>query len=419
MVTSAWLRRVRPGKLARDTAFVAFWQAARIGSQALWVVVIARLLGPQGYGTFTGAAGLATAIGGFTGLGMGLVMLQDVARDPTLFGNRWRKAIVTCLISGLVLGLLFVLCAETLLDHRISLAALIAIALSELFLFPIVSVAAFAFSSRHCMGIAAALPALMALCRVLAALACWLIAPSFTLDTYVWFHVIATAVCACTAWTWVNLQLRPTYSRFALSRRDLSEGMGFSMVWATNNALTSLDKTLVLRLAGAEVAGLYAAVYRFAVVLALPVEALTMAAGPRLFRHGGRVEKQPLLISRLLLSAIVGGCLMGAVLWMLAGLLPWLLGANFSPAIPAARWMALFVPCYGLRLLGSNILMTSDSKWLRVLIEGCGLGLLVVLALLWLPSHGLKAAVAMIIATEALLAAVTWLAIWHRSLRDW
>lgn len=411
------LRRVRIGKLAQDTAHVAFWQALRIAGQALWVILIARLLGPQGYGLFVGAAGLATAMGGFTGLGLGLVMLQDVARDPSLFGDRWRKAIVTSLVSGTALVLLFVILASLVLGHDIPLTVMIALGLSELLLFPIVSVAAFAFSARHQIGIAAALPALMALFRVLAALAFWMIAPIHSLDAYVWFHVSATLLCASLSWLWVELQLQPKRVAFQLNRHDLSEGLGFSVVWMVNNALTSLDKTLVLRLAGAEIAGLYAATYRFAAVLALPVEALTMAAGPRLFRHGGGIEKQPGLIPRLLLTSLLCGFVAGTALWVLAGILPWLLGPKFGPATPAARWMALFVPCYGLRLLGSNILMASNCKRLRVMIEGCGLGLLTILAFLWLPGHGLKAAVAVICTTEALLALATWIVIWRQRIQ--
>jgi O-antigen/teichoic acid export membrane protein len=411
------LQRALAGRLARDTAHVGFWQVVRVGGQAVWVVLIARLLGPQGYGAFVGAAGLATAAGGLTGLGLGLVMLQDVSRDPSLFADRWRKAIATSIVSGTVLVLLFGLLASMALGHAVSLIALVAIGLSELLLFPIVSIAAFAFSSRHLLGIAAALPALMAACRVMAALAFWLASPAKSLDAYVWFHTAATLLCAGGAWLWVHLRLRPQPAPFQLSRRDLGEGMSFSMVWMVGNALASLDKTLVLRLAGAEVAGLYAASYRFATVLALPVDALTMAAGPRLFRHGGGTEHQPQLIQRLLLTTLLYALVAALVLWALAGVLPWLLGPRFLPAVPAVRWMALFVPCYGLRLLGSNILMASNAKTLRAAIEGCGLGLLVIFGLLWLPHHGLLGAVTMICATEALLALATWLTIWRRQIK--
>lgn len=412
------LQRLFAAGLARDTAHVGLWQAIRVGGQALWIVLIARLLGPHGYGAFAGAAGLATAVGGLTGLGMGLVMLQDVARDPSLFDDRWSKAVVACLVSGIVLAMLFIGLAPLILGQAVSLTALIAIGLSELLLFPFISIAAFAFSARNRMGTAAALPALMAAFRVLAALAFWMATPVRTLDAYAWFHAIATALCAAGTWLWVRRQLRPRPVPFRLERHTLGEGFGFSLMWMVGNALNSLDKTLVLRLAGAEIAGLYAASYRFATVLALPVEALTMAAGPRLFRHGGGTQKQPQLIRRLLLVALLYTLVAAAALWAMAGVLPWLLGARFEPAVSAARWMALFVPCYGLRLLGSNVLMASNCKTLRAIIEACGLGLLIVFALLWLPRHGLQGAVMMICATEALLALVSWSVIWHRRIQQ-
>ena len=411
---AGWLQRIPTGALARDTARVGFWQVMRIGGQAAWVVLLARLLGPQGYGTFVGVAGLATAVGGFTGLGLGLVMLQDVAREPSLFGARWRAAITVSMVSGLMLALLFTAAARWVVGPGVPLDVLTALALSELLFFPIVSVAAFAFSAQQRMGLAAALPAMASLGRVLAVLAFWLLVPQRTLAAYVWFHAGALLLCAALAWGWVHRVLRPPPRAFRLDRRDLGEGLGFSVVWMVGNALASLDKTLVLRLAGAEIAGLYAVTYRFATVLALPVDALAMAAGPRLFRHGGGTHKQPGLVPRLLLAALLYTLVAGLAMWLMAGVLPWLLGARFAPAVDAARWMALFVPCYGVRLLGSNVLMASDCKKLRAAIEGCGLGLLVLLAFCWLPTHGLRGAVAMICVTEAVLALAVWMAVWRR-----
>jgi O-antigen/teichoic acid export membrane protein len=389
---------------------VSFWQAARLGGQALWVLAIARLLGPGGYGLFIGVAGLATTLGGLTGLGQGLVLLQDASREPALFDERWRKAIGTCLASGIAFAALFALAGPWLFGAALSPGALALIGLSELLLYPVVTTAAFAFSARQRMGMSAALPAVVALGRVLAALACWLAVPSPTLDAYVGFHAAATALCALGAWWWVHARLRPARVPFALGRRDTAEGLGFSLMWMVGNALTSLDKTLVLRLAGAQAAGQYGAAYRLATLLAMPVDALTMAAGPRLFRHGGG-RREPGLVARLALAALGYALLAAGVLWLAAGLLPWLLGPAFAPAVPAARWMALFVPCYGLRLLGSNVLMASDRKKLRVLIEGLGLLCLLAAAPLLVPGHGALGAVAMIVATEALLAAAAWAAV--------
>lgn len=409
----AVLWRLRRQGLAGDTGRVAFWQAMRIGGQALWVILIARLLGPHGYGTFVGVAGLATTLGGFTGLGMGLVMLQDTARDPGLFDRRWSQALGACVASGCVLAIAFGLIAPRLLANVPALIVA-ALGVSELLFFPLVSVAAFAFSARGRMGTAAAMPALTALGRVLAAAAFWAFA-AHRLETYVWLHVTATLTCALVALAMVRQQCRPHPASLRLSRREVREGVGFSAVWMVGNALSSLDKTLVLRLAGAEIAGLYAAVYRLATVLALPIEAMTMAAGPRLFRHGGG-QAQPGLIARLVGFTLACSVLAGIVLWWSAALLPWLLGETFRPAVAAARWMVIFVPCYGLRLLGSNILMASNAKTWRVLIEGAGLACLLLFALLWLPRYGLYGAVAMICMSEGLLAIAVWLALWRISL---
>ena len=44
--------------LAKSVSVVFVWNAARLALQLAWVLLLARALGPQGYGTFSGLAGL-------------------------------------------------------------------------------------------------------------------------------------------------------------------------------------------------------------------------------------------------------------------------------------------------------------------------------------------------------------------------
>lgn len=395
------------GRLARNTLWVMSWQGARVAAQAVWLVLVARALGPQGYGAFAGIAGLGNTLGGLAGLGLGLVMYQEVAKQPSQFGKRWRQTLAATAASGSLFALVFVLFGGNVLGYS-DLSVITGIALSELVCFPLVTAAAFAFAAHERMGWSAALPALLGGFRVLAVAAFFILEDTGTLAVYAWFHAGATALFAAVALLLVHVLLRPAAAPLRVSWRDLRDGVGFSAVWVTGNALTSVDKALVMRLAGNEVAGLYASAYRFATVLALPMDALAMAAMPRLFREGGGAVSNPHLIPRLLLVTLAYGLLAGGSLWLLADLLPLLLGEGFAGGTRAVRLMALFLPCYGLRVLAGNLLMARGRKTQRVLIEWAGLGSLVLFGVLWIPGHGLEGAVMMIIAAELMLAGAAW-----------
>ncbi|CAK0763390.1 Polysaccharide biosynthesis protein [Gammaproteobacteria bacterium] len=408
-VITYFLRQWLPtGRLAKNTFLVMFWQGGRIAAQALWLVLIARTLGPEEYGTFSGIAGLGAALGSFAGFGLGLVMYQEVTRQPAIFGEYWRRTLVVTAASGILFAIAFALFGDRVFGDTEGWLTIAAIALSELFCFPLGTAAIFAFSAHERMGWSAALSAILASLRVVAVTAFYFLAGTQTLAVYVWFHTAAAALFASLAILLVQVLLRPAAAPLILRWQDLRDGLGFSAVWVTSNALTSLDKALALRLAGDEVAGIYTSAYRFAAILALPMDSLAAAALPRLFRGSHGAAANPRLVPSLLLVTFVYSLLAGTGLWLLADLLPLLLGKGFAAAAHAARWMGLFLPCYGLRVLGGNLLMAGGHKTQRVLMESGSLVSLVLFGGWWLPRFGLDGAVMMVIATEALLCIATW-----------
>ena len=399
--------------MAHNTVLGTFWQFARIGGQALWVIVIARSLGPSGYGTFAGVAGLATTLGGLAGLGTGFLLLQNVSRDHSTFAAQWRKAALTTLLSGLLLAALFAGITHLVVQDHIAMAVIIAIGLSEIVCYPVVYVSGFAFQAHERLGWSGSLAAIMSGARLLAVLVFWFSATTRDLATYAPFHLAASMVSALCALTMVHMMLRPARARFVLRMNEIREGLSFSAVWFTGNAVTELDKTLALRLAGSEIAGIYSAAYRMVNALTLPVASLALAAQPRLFRQGAnQAEGNPHLVRHLALVAVAYGLAASVALLLLASLLPWLLGQAFEPAVRGVRLLVLVPPLFSLRLIGNAVLMTTGRQLVRILIEVPGIILLIGLALLWVPKYGLVGLAMTVTTTEALLAAGVWGVLW-------
>jgi O-antigen/teichoic acid export membrane protein len=406
------LREYRPGRLARNAMLGSFWQGIRVILQSLWVVVIARELAVDGYGTFSGLAGLASSLGGFTGLGLGLVMHQVTSLKPASFGPYWRNALRITFSTGALFSGLFALIIPQIAFKHLTPMAIGAIGVAELLCFPVATLCAFAFAAHERAGWSAGIPALLAAARLMAALCFQMFASTYDLPTFAQFHLAGSAIAAVVSLAIVMRLLRPARCGMPVSLRDVREGFGFSAIWASGIALASLDKSLVLHFSGSTIAGLYASAYRFASVLSQPMDALTSAATPRLYRRSLGDEHHPGLLWHLVLATLGYSTTAGFLLFACAGVLPILLGDAFAAAVPAVHWMALFLPCYGLRTLGTNVLMASGRKKFRLLLESTGLLSLLLFAIIWLPAFGLLGAVVMIVTTEATLAGLVWLGIW-------
>lgn len=400
--------RIPRGRLAQGAVLILGWQLCRMAVLAGWVIVAARAFGAGGYGVYAGTAGLAAVVAGFAGLGMGYALYQQVAIDPRRFDAYWGKTLLAYGFTGVTLGL-GVIALARLMFPDVGIGFVVLIALSEVMAYPFLAAAAHAFAAHERMGWSAALPAMGALVRLLALLAFLAFDDGRRIGDYLPFHVVASVLGAAAGLFAVRRILHPGRASASLSWSDLRQTLPFSLAWFTSASMGSWDKALVLRLAGAELSGLYAVAYRFASFVALPMDSLVMAVTPRLFRHGGMGGHDQGL-TRYAFTSIVGfGLLACCAVWVVAPVLPWLLGSEFAPSADLVRGIILMIPFYGLRQLGGHVLITYGRRGARIAIDLCALALMTALAVALIPTRGIVGAVAMIVAAEAFLAAMTWI----------
>lgn len=415
----ARLRQYRPGRLASNTLNATIWQVVRLGGQLLVLIVVARTLGPDGYGTLVGFGSLAIMLSGVFWVGGSYLMLQAVARDASLFGRYWRATRNLVLQSGLVLTLLFSVIAPHVLQLPLTLTSVAAIAFAELLCAPLVYAAGYAFQSHERLGWANALPALLTLLRLAAATA-FLLGHGSQLNHYVLIYVSASVAAALLALYLVQHLLQPqlqaqhsgpSHYRWA----EWRAGMHFSASGLTTNAYGEMDKVLAVRFLSAGPAGAYAAAYRLLTVLILPVVSLLQAAQPRFFRLGHASDARAL---RRLLAAVTGACAVYAVLaaglvLVLAPYLTVLLGPGFASSIAAAHLLAPLLPLLCLRMLAVTLLTGLGRPGLRAVMEAIAAVVLMLGCALVVPRFGLPGMVACLLTVEALMLAAMSAAAWQ------
>lgn len=401
------LRGWRPGALARNSAVVLGWNIARLATQLLWVVLLARLLGAAGYGAFSGISSLAIALSGLAGVGLGLRLYQDVIRDPALFPLRWAQATRALVVSGIALAAGFCVLGQ-LAFPQWPWWMVGAIALAELCCAPAVQQLVFALAAVGRMRHATALPLMLSIARVLAVLLLPFNPLGQTLAAYATLHLLMTAAAALLAWRLATALLTPSPATALITRQDLAQGLSFSSVWASGLALVSVDKALALRVGGAEIAGHYTAACRMASIAALPVDALVTAVMPRLFLAGSGQLAHGRLLASLLAVTLGYGLCAGVALWLAAPLLPLVVGEGFRGAVPALHVVAAYVPAYCLRSLGTNVLLGYGWKRWRCGADLVTMAVLAVLMLCFIPRAGAVGAAYALVCSEVLLVALVW-----------
>ena len=97
------MRSLTQNVLARNTFWMLGGQGVRVLLQAVYFILIARALGAQQYGAFVGAVSLVALIAPFASWGTGFILVKEVARNRSTFGQYWGAALGFTVLAGSIL----------------------------------------------------------------------------------------------------------------------------------------------------------------------------------------------------------------------------------------------------------------------------------------------------------------------------
>ena len=408
-VISGWFWR--PGKLARDTVLLGAGLGLRALSQALVFLIVARLLGTQGYGAFSAALAAASIWSNFCGLGGYAILVRDVARDPARFTRSWSLTLAALGLSILPVLLLYLVSVRWFLP-QVPWALMLALGLGELVFWPLANVAVYVYQGFERMGRSARMMLAPVLARLAAATLLLLAVVREGADERLvlwgWLYAAASLAAAIYAHHRVVRDLgRPRWP----GRRELighiRAGVPFSLLGGAGKLYLDADKFLLARLAGLETAGLYSAGYRFVDLTFLPLHALIAAAVPRLFRAGANGTAHSLRAALPLLGpALAYAAVAGLLLFLAAPLIPRLLGASYEEAVSVVRWLAWLPLVAFPRLLMQSALATSDRQTRGMMIVSLGALANIGLNVWWIQLWGWRGAIAATYAAELVMVVV-------------
>jgi O-antigen/teichoic acid export membrane protein len=335
------LVRMETRGLLRDTTHLSIGQGFRLVIQAAYFVLIARALGPDAYGAFVTVVATAALLGPFSGLGTATLFIKNVRSGKREASICWGNGILLTVLSGTLLsGLGAGLSALLHLKTVPSVVTIVCVA--DLVLLKVTELAAFGFAALDQMKQTSIQNVVVSLLRLSGIVALVITAHPVTLNLWVLTYLLTTLMGTLYAlMKGGQLWGRPVVDLRAL-REDAAEGVFFSVAGSATTIYNDIDKIMLSRLADLAATGVYSAAYRVIDVTMTPVRSLAAAAYPHFFRKGldGMAQTYPYALS-LIAKTSIYGAMASAGLWLLAPILPHILGEQYQAVVPAVRWLAL------------------------------------------------------------------------------
>jgi O-antigen/teichoic acid export membrane protein len=404
------LQRLKHSSFARDTGHLTAGQGLRLLIQAIYFVLIARILGPSNYGAFAAIVALAGVLSPFSGLGTSNLFIKNVRSGKRSPGLCWGNGLMATAGSGLAFSSL-VFAIDIVFRLRIPLGVVAGVCCSDLILLRVTELAMFGFGAIDRMK-ENAVQAVISSALRLAAIA--LLAPfghRVTLLMWTWAYFLATA--ASTAYAVYRAHRhwgRPYFSVVSL-REDVREGIYFSIGTAAATVYNDIDKVMLGKVSFAAV-GVYAAAYRIIDVSMTPVRAMVSAAYPRFFRLGvDGIRPTYTYACAQIGRACAYSLVLGPALWFGAPLLPRIVGPSYVETVPALRWLVVLPLLRSMHSFLADSLSGAELQGLRSAIQ---VGVALVnfgLNLVILPRYGWLGAAWTSIASDGLLLLSLWIAV--------
>jgi O-antigen/teichoic acid export membrane protein len=406
--------RLKNSVFAQNTLWMFFGFGLRMVTQAAYFVIIARSLGAEGYGAFVAVAALVNILGPFASLGSGQLLIKNVARSAELFGVYWGNALAMTLLSGSTLVGAVLWLSYYALPSSISPLLVLSVAISDLLFARMLDISGQAFQAFQRLGWTAQLQVLLSLSRLGAAVSLIVLTTSPTPTEWGLLYLLATAVSASAGILLVRWKLGSPGLDIAKVTSELREGLYFSVSLSAQSIYNDIDKTMLARFYTLEAAGIYAAAYRLIVVSFTPVSSLLYASFARFFQHGAAgIRGSFSFAKRVLPLAGAYGLFTGAALYLIAPLLPYLLGDEYQNAVEAVRWLALLPFLKAIHYLVADTLTGAGFQGLRTGVQVL-VGLFnVLINLVLIPTYSWRGAAWASIASDTLLVLGLCATLWY------
>jgi O-antigen/teichoic acid export membrane protein len=403
---------LRHKALLTNSTWMTFGLGFRAVLQAIYFILIARAIGPSEYGIFVSIMALVGILSPYASWGSGNILVKYTSRDPSLFGKYWGAAIATTIMSSFVLALVAIVLTKAILPASFNFWFVLNIALAELLFARLVYISAQAFQAFERLDITAQIYILFSAARLLCTML-FINAPvPFTAKSWAYFYLGSTILSVLPVLFWVYRILGWGKISLLPMIPEMKEGFYFSLGFSSQGFYNDVDKTLLARISGNEVSGIYSVAYRMIDVAFVPVSALLNSTYARFFQHGqSGVIKTKKFAIKLLPIGLGYTILAAIILFYLSPFIPKIIGEKYTETTDVVYWLLPLLALKTSHYLFSDVLTGTGYQGVRSGIQIVIAVLNLSLNLLLIPLYGWHGAAWSSLISDGLLLMSFWFAI--------
>ncbi|MGB9436148.1 MAG: flippase [Candidatus Acidiferrum sp.] len=402
------LSKAKNSTLARNAGWMFAGQGISFVVQGVYFIVLARLLGGAQYGILAAAFALVSIVSQYSTMGSGLLFLRYVSPDHSHFREYWGNILLSTATVGSLLVLVLHFGGPWIVGSS-SASVLILLAIGECLCGQLAICISQIFQTFEKMRITATLNLLTNSLRLLLAVGMLAILHHATAWEWALASMTVSILAAGTAFTTVTVRYGwPKFvPKLLLSR--LREGFIFAVSGSTTLVYNDVDKVMLGHYGMSEANGIYSMAYRMVNICYMPMSSIYAAAFPGFFREGvnGIRSTEP-LARRLLKRTLVIGLLGAVGMFVLAPLIPYIVGKGFTQSITALRWLCLIPVFRSLHVGAGDAMVGAGYLNYRLASQFLVAGSNFLMNLYLIPHYSWTGAAWASLLTDGGLAAMSW-----------
>ncbi len=410
------IRKISRQSLVKEASWLLIAKLFDVFFQAAYFIILARVLGPENYGSFIGITALASLVFPFVALGTEHVLMQKVAVKPQLFFTYWGNSLFILLVSGAFLSIVCLLISPIFFTDKISLITIALIIIADLIFLSVIDLSIKALMSVYLAKKTSQLIVFTTCGKLLAALSLAAFFENPSIETWAILYTGTYMTISILAIIIVNRLIGVPKPKFSSLIATIKQGFFFSIGTSANNINANLDKTMLASMAGLQATGIYGSAYRFIEVGKVPIISLFGASYTRFFKYGESGIQNTLKFAKKLLPLLVAYsiiCVLGYHIF--APWIPYVLGAEYQDAIAVLLWLSPLPAIFAFQLLAADSLTGAGYQRSRSIIQ-IGAAILNVSLNIWLiPLYSWKGAAWATLISDTLQMVCLWIVVFRLS----
>jgi O-antigen/teichoic acid export membrane protein len=404
--------------LARNAGWMFMGQGMAFVVQALYFIVIARLLGSTQYGIYVGAAALVSIVSQYSSLGSGVIFLRYVSADHSKFATYWGNVLLSTLGMGSLLVLLLHWTGHWLISRE-SASILTIVAIGDCVCGRLAECTGQVFQAYEKLKITAILSLLTNTFRLLIAIAMMFMMHNATAQQWSYAALVVSIFAVILATATVTYRFGKPKFVPSLVRKNAAEGFGYAVAYSTTSIYNDIDKTMLSHYGMSEANGIYTMAYRLVDMSTLPIRSIHAAAMPRFFRMGfDGVEHTARYARKILGKTAIFGAVVAVGMLIGAPLIPHIIGKSFFRSISALRWLCLLPLFRSFHLSAGDAIAGAGYQRFRTSAQFVAAGFNFAANLYLIPHYSWRGAAWSSLMTDGGLGVLNWVILLYLCKRD-